>query len=191
LTEDIFARSHRIARDKAERIDRESEANSISIAKHQKVKADAERRKEMEKPTPKYKPTWAISIAAAAICAHAYATPPPATSDDYKILAPYAKALRELTYPGTLMGCCDQSECRPVEWQTKTDNNGTHYQAFIRKLGGDGSGFDDGTGAWEDVPDNVVIEPAKRQGLPIATACWLKTRQIDNHFLCFTPGSSG
>ena len=89
------------------------------------------------------------------------------------------------------MGCCDQSECRPVEWQTKTDDKGTHYQAFIRKLESDGSGFDDGTSAWEDVPDNVVIEPAKRAGLPIATACWLKTRQIDNHFLCFTPGSSG
>ena len=52
---DPFANSHEYLRRKTERIERESEANSISIAKHAKVKADAERRKELEKPAPRYK----------------------------------------------------------------------------------------------------------------------------------------
>jgi hypothetical protein len=55
---DIFANSHDFLRRKAEQIDRESDANSISIAKHAKVKADAELRAKLARPEPRYKPNF-------------------------------------------------------------------------------------------------------------------------------------
>lgn len=116
--------------------------------------------------------------------------PPSATSDDYKILSPYAAAIREMTIPGSKAICCDLSDCRPADYRITTKANETFYEVFVRKTDAKGSGWEDGPNAWLRVPDNVVISPEKREGLPVPVACWIKQRQIDNGFLCFTPGSA-
>jgi hypothetical protein len=128
--------------------------------------------------------------AASVLSQMARGAPPPPTSDDYKILAPYAGALRELTYPGSMMGCCDTGDCRPANYRIANKGGETFYEVFIAKLDAKGSGWEDGTNKWERVPDNVIIAPDKRKDIPVPVACWIKQRRIDNGFICFTPGGA-
>lgn len=128
-------------------------------------------------------------VAASVVSQMARSAPPPTDSDDYKILSPYSNTITTMTIPDTQALCCSLSDCRPADYRIATKNSETYYEVFIRKLDSKGSGWEDGTNQWTRVPDNVVISPDKRENLPIPVACWIRQRQIDNGFLCFTPGS--
>lgn len=143
------------------------------------------------KAGPRYKPRFSIAFTAAAVLvAHAAAAPPPPNSIDAQIMQGYGSAIKQLVEPGSHKGCCDASDCRPADYRIKTDNGATRYEVFVRSKTPDGSGWDKGTDEWEPVPENAVIPPEERKGIPFPTACWIKERifYAGSGFLCFTPG---
>lgn len=130
-----------------------------------------------------------VIFASAAMIATAHAEPPPVGSLDAQIMSPYGSSIRDMKQPGTTMGCCDASDCRPVDIRMHTDKDGTHYQVFVRKYDENTeSGFPGGTDRWETVPESVVIHPPERR-IPIPVACWASWHVANNGFLCLTPGS--
>lgn len=68
---------------------------------------------------------------------------------------------RGLTAPDTGMGCCDTSDCRPVQ----TRNNQGHEEAFI------GRQFPGATNEWVRIPDTKRLSPRENPvGEPVV--CW-------------------
>ena len=98
------------------------------------------------------------------------AAPPPGADPD---LAPW---FRSLHLPNTNQSCCDQADCRTVQYRIM---NG-HFQAFI---GGEFARWQNPPFAWVDVPDNSVLH---RHDNPTGegVACWAGMRII-----CFVEGT--
>lgn len=114
------------------------------------------------------------------------ASPPPAGSKAAEKLIPYAEAIKGLTQPGSTRGCCDLSDCRVVV--VRIGRNGG-YEAFISPYNPEtGDGFPEGPGQYLEVPPEVIVPPEKRNGLPVAVACWASWSRHTNGFLCFAPG---
>jgi hypothetical protein len=109
---------------------------------------------------------------------------------DAQAMQGYGPAIRQLIVPGYEAGCCDISDCRPADYRIRTENGRTQYEVFIRRLTPDGSGWEGGTNKWEPVPDEAVIPPDQRKGIPFPVACWIVARtSYHNGYLCFSPGS--
>jgi len=107
------------------------------------------------------------------------AAEPPAGSEDYDQLMPYADWISGRTgkYGGL---CCSISDCRVVKWRTEGDK----YQAYVAKLDDRGFvKFPDAPDAWLTVPTDVI----KRENNPtgVAIACWSAFRNKDSGFYCF------
>ena len=115
------------------------------------------------------------------------ASPPPAGSKAAEKLIPYAEAIKGLTQPGSTRGCCDLSDCRAVVVRIGRDGG---YEALISPYNAEtGDGFPQGPGQYLEVPPEVVVPPEKRNGLPVAVACWASWSRHTNGFLCFAPGA--
>jgi hypothetical protein len=135
-----------------------------------------------------YKPQWAIAFVATVLMFPAHAASPPAASLDAQVMGPYGNAIRNLKRPDTGTGCCDESDCRPVEYHIVTTQNETYYEVFIRRYTEDGSGWPAGPDKWVRVPNAVIIPPDQRKGIPVPIACWAHWNSVNNGLLCFTPG---
>lgn len=99
---------------------------------------------------------------------------------------PYADAIKGLMQPGGTRGCCDLSDCRVVVVRIGRYGG---YEALISPYDPEtGDGFPEGPGQYLEVPSEVIIPPEKRNGLPVAVACWAKWSHHTNGFLCFAPG---
>jgi hypothetical protein len=92
---------------------------------------------------------------------------PPAGADSQ---SPTARWYRGLRQPGTGMGCCDQSDCRPTH--ARRTNAGWEAQAP--------------DGEWVPVPPALVLVDEAHPG-GSAVLCWLPTRGV----LCFVPPMAG
>jgi hypothetical protein len=107
--------------------------------------------------------SWAAGVVALillAIIARADAAPPPDADPTY---APW---FRSLKIPGTIISCCDLSDCRPVEYRESAD----HYQVLWHDR-------------WLDVPPDRVLRRDNPTGS--AQACIVG----DGTVLCFVPES--
>ena len=135
-----------------------------------------------------YKRQWAIAFVAAVLMVPAHADPPPAGSLDAQVMGPHGNAIRNMKRPDTGTACCDESDCRPVEYHIVTTQNETYYEVFIRRYTEDGSGWPAGPNKWVRVPNAVIIPPDRRKGIPVPIACWAYWNSVNNGLLCFTPG---
>jgi hypothetical protein len=114
------------------------------------------------------------------------AAPPPPGSKAGEKLIPYADAIRGLAQPGSGRACCDLSDCRVVD--IRIGRNG-RYEALISAYDPEtGEGFPAGPNRFLEVPPEVVLPPDKRNGLPVAVACWVNWSHNTNGFLCLVPG---
>jgi hypothetical protein len=107
------------------------------------------------------------------------AASPPAGSEDYDQLMPYADWISGRT--GNNGGlCCSISDCRVVKWRM----SGASYEAYVAKKDDRGFvKFPDAPDAWISVPPEVI----KRENNPTgwAIACWSAYRAMDDGFYCF------
>ena len=136
----------------------------------------------------RHKPLCAIALLTAVIMVSAHASPSPVGSLDAQVIGPYGDAIRNMKRPDTGTGCCDESDCRPVDYHIVTKQNETYYEVFIRRYTEDGSGWPGGPNKWVRVPDAVIIPPDQRKGIPVPIACWAHWNSVNNGLLCFTPG---
>lgn len=84
-----------------------------------------------------------------------------------------ARWYHSLLRPDTGTGCCDVSDCRPVNARQRLD----HWEVFI-----DRRSYVGGPDDWVAVPDAKVLHGRENpEGLPVA--CWLRSMGV----LCFVP----
>jgi len=98
------------------------------------------------------------------------AAPPPAGSDDYKIMHPYAEWIT--TQHDTLgRWCCDIGDGRPVEAKIVDD----HWEVHVTP-----QHFPGEADRWMAVPDEKITRNANPTGMPIL---WLYQSRVQ----CFAP----
>lgn len=112
-----------------------------------------------------------VALAALALgIATAQAAPPPAGSEDARIMEPYAEWI---VHQHDRIGrwCCDFSDGRPVEARIAGD----HWQAHITP-----KHFPGETDRWIDVPDEAITRGSNPVG---AAMLWLVSGKVQ----CFAP----
>ena len=115
-----------------------------------------------------------------------FAEAPDPKSVDGLLMAPYGDVIRSLRQRNGAP-CCSESDCRPAQYRT---NGAGNYEVFIRKLGKDGSGWENGPDQWVEVPAERVTPPARRPPVPFGIACWRSGYLfLSGGFSCFTPGT--
>jgi hypothetical protein len=98
----------------------------------------------------------------------AYADPPPAGSEEAKIMKGYEQWINQQLTPDGQHFCCDISDGRPakIRWM-----NG-HWQAYITNSRWHEWHQEDG---WYDIPDDLVTDEDNPTGWPIL---WVYNNQI-------------
>jgi hypothetical protein len=126
---------------------------------------------------------WAL-LALALAPAPASALPPPASSDDYKIMHPFADWVLAQHGPKG-QWCCDIGDGRPVDSEIRKGADGSpHWFAHIepKHWAESDQGAKSGTEVdrWVEVPDDTVAKNKNPMGIGIL---WW----YGGHVQCFSP----
>jgi hypothetical protein len=112
-----------------------------------------------------------VSVAILAM-ASASAAPPPNADEEYK------EFYHGLRVPNGYSGCCDESDCRPV--QSRATKEG--WKVFVDKETFGETAPDN----WVLVPEkSIIVNPPKARRPVDAIVCWVNFK-----VLCFTPPTS-